>query len=87
MVNPSEELQLVFEKALQDAKKLQHEYLTLEHLLFGMLCEEKFDWRQIDGDVYGVLIIIYLSVSRIRFMKKMSFYKSGAKREDKNVTF
>jgi ATP-dependent Clp protease ATP-binding subunit ClpA len=42
MVNPSEELQLVFEKALQDAKKLQHEYLTLEHLLFGMLCEEKF---------------------------------------------
>lgn len=42
MVNPSEELQLVFEKSLQDAKKLRHEYLTLEHLLFGMLCEEKF---------------------------------------------
>jgi len=42
MVNPSEELQLVFEKALQDAKKLKHEYLTLEHLLFSMLCEEKF---------------------------------------------
>jgi ATP-dependent Clp protease ATP-binding subunit ClpA len=42
MVNPSEELQLVFEKAFQDAKKLKHEYLTLEHLLFSMMCEENF---------------------------------------------
>lgn len=42
MVEPSEELQLVFEKAFKDAKKLQHEYLTLEHLLFAMTCEENF---------------------------------------------
>ena len=42
MVEPSAELQLVFDKALNDAKKLQHEYVTLEHLLFAMLCEEKF---------------------------------------------
>ena len=32
MVEPSEELQVVFEKAIQDAKKLGHEYVTLEHL-------------------------------------------------------
>jgi ATP-dependent Clp protease ATP-binding subunit ClpA len=42
MVEPSENLKLVFEKAIEVAKKLQHEYLTLEHLLFAMLCEESF---------------------------------------------
>ena len=29
MVEPSKELQLVFDKAINDAKKLQHEYVTL----------------------------------------------------------
>lgn len=42
MVEPSNELQAVFEKAIDVAKKLNHEYLTLEHLLFAMLCEESF---------------------------------------------
>jgi len=42
MVEPSENLKLVFDKALDVAKKLQHEYLTIEHLLFAMLCEESF---------------------------------------------
>jgi ATP-dependent Clp protease ATP-binding subunit ClpA len=43
MVEPSSELQLVFEKAIDVAKKLKHEYLTIEHLLFAMLCEESFN--------------------------------------------
>jgi len=42
MVEPSKELQLVFDKAVNDAKKLQHEYVTLEHLTFSMLCEDNF---------------------------------------------
>ena len=42
MVEPSKELQLVFDKAIKDAQKLQHEYVTLEHLLFAMLCSENF---------------------------------------------
>jgi len=42
MVEPSKELQLVFDKAIKDAKKLQHEYVTLEHLLYAMLCEDNF---------------------------------------------
>ena len=42
MVEPSEELQLVFDKAVKDAKALKHEYVTLEHLLFAMLCSENF---------------------------------------------
>ena len=39
MVEPSENLQKIFDKALDVTKKLNHEYLTLEHLLFSMLCE------------------------------------------------
>jgi len=42
MVEPSKELQVVFDKAIKDAKKLHHEYVTLEHLLFAMLCSDKF---------------------------------------------
>jgi len=42
MVEPNEDLQLVFEKSIKDARKLQHEYVTVEHLLFAMLCEENF---------------------------------------------
>ena len=43
MVEPSTELQLVFEKAIDVAKKLKHEYLTIEHLLFAMLCDDSFN--------------------------------------------
>ncbi len=42
MVEPSNELQLVFEKSIKVAIQLKHEYLTIEHLLFSMLCEENF---------------------------------------------
>lgn len=42
MVEPSEALQVVFDKAVEDALKLRHEYVTLEHLLFAMMCEETF---------------------------------------------
>ena len=43
MVNPSEALAKVFDKALQDARKLKHECITVEHLIFAMLCEENFE--------------------------------------------
>jgi len=42
MVEPGEELQIIFDKALKDAVKLQHEYLTVEHLLFAMMCSDSF---------------------------------------------
>ena len=51
MVEPSEELQVVFEKAIDDAKKLKHEYVTLEHLFFAMCCSENF-MKILDG--YGI---------------------------------
>ena len=51
MVEPSNELQLVFDKAVNDAKKLKHEYVTLEHLLFAMLCEDNFETMLIEFGV------------------------------------
>ena len=42
MVEPSKELQAVFEKSIKDARKLQHEYVTIEHLLFAMMCSRSF---------------------------------------------
>ena len=42
MVEPNDDLQSVFDKAVTDAKKLKHEYVTLEHLLYAMLCTDKF---------------------------------------------
>jgi ATP-dependent Clp protease ATP-binding subunit ClpA len=43
MVEPTKNLQLVFDKASNDAKKMQHQYVTLEHLLYAMLCQESFE--------------------------------------------
>ena len=42
MVEPSKDLQLVFDKSIKDAKKLGHEFVTLEHLLFSMMCSDTF---------------------------------------------
>jgi ATP-dependent Clp protease ATP-binding subunit ClpA len=42
MVEPSDNLQAVFELAIETAKKLHHEYLTIEHLLYAMLSEDAF---------------------------------------------
>jgi ATP-dependent Clp protease ATP-binding subunit ClpA len=42
MVEPSDNLQAVFERAIETAKKLHHEYLTIEHLLAAMLADDSF---------------------------------------------
>jgi len=42
MVEPSKELQAIFDKAVKDAKKLQHEYVTVEHLVYAIFCSENF---------------------------------------------
>ena len=42
MVEPSNNLQEVFDNAIDSAKKLHHEYLTIEHLLLSMLSDDTF---------------------------------------------
>ncbi len=53
MVEPSDNLQAVFEKAIETAKKLHHEYLTIEHLLLAMLMDDGFS-KTIQG--YGARV-------------------------------
>ena len=43
MVEPSEELKLVFEKSMAIAKSLRHEYVTLEHLLYSCMLSENLE--------------------------------------------
>ena len=42
MINTTEAVKLVFEKAQRDAMKLGHQYITLEHIAFAILCVENF---------------------------------------------
>lgn len=42
MVEPSEQIRLVFDRAVETSKTLNHEYLTNEHFMLAMLCEESF---------------------------------------------
>ena len=41
MLEPSEKLQAVFEKAIDVAQKLHHEYVTLEHLTYAIMCDDE----------------------------------------------
>ena len=75
MVEPSEELQLVFEKSLKDTRKLQHEYVTLEHLLFAMLCSENFlkliTGYSADVDYLKTQLEHYLKNNRGQYLQKI----------------
>jgi ATP-dependent Clp protease ATP-binding subunit ClpA len=41
MVEPNTECKIAFENAIHKAKSLNHEYVTLEHLLFSILSQTK----------------------------------------------
>lgn len=44
MIEPSKKLQETFDNALEVAKKHSHEYITIEHLVYSILCDqESFD--------------------------------------------
>ena len=40
MIEPSQNLQIIFDHAIQVAKGLGHEYITIEHLVYGTVCNE-----------------------------------------------
>ena len=66
MVEPSTHLQAVFDKAVSDAKKLKHEYVTLEHLLYAMLCADTFE-KIISG--FGT-DVTYIKKNLEKFLKE-----------------
>ena len=39
MIEPSDRLQSIFENAIEVAKKLKHEYITIEHLVFSIVSD------------------------------------------------
>ena len=41
MIEPSDRLQGVFENAIEVAKKLQHEYITIEHLVYSIVSDQE----------------------------------------------
>ena len=41
MIEPSERLQGIFENAVEVAKKLQHEYITIEHLVYSIVSDKE----------------------------------------------
>jgi len=42
MLEPSKELEKIFEKAVETAANHNHEYITLEHFLYGLLSNDSF---------------------------------------------
>jgi len=48
MLNPSTDLESIFERAIQIAVAHKHEYITLEHFLYGLLLDEKFSKKMTD---------------------------------------
>jgi ATP-dependent Clp protease ATP-binding subunit ClpA len=41
MIEPSKSLQEIFEKSIEMAKTLNHEYITIEHIIFGIMEDEE----------------------------------------------
>ena len=46
MIEPSQSLQAVFENSIEIAKKHNHEYITIEHIVYSILC---------DNDAYSLI--------------------------------
>jgi ATP-dependent Clp protease ATP-binding subunit ClpA len=40
MIEPSQNLQNCFENSVETAKELHHEYITIEHVVYGILCDK-----------------------------------------------
>jgi ATP-dependent Clp protease ATP-binding subunit ClpA len=41
MIEPSQNLQTIFENAVNTARELNHEYITIEHIVYSIMCDEE----------------------------------------------
>jgi ATP-dependent Clp protease ATP-binding subunit ClpA len=41
MIEPSQNLQTIFENAVNTARELDHEYITIEHIVYSIMCDEE----------------------------------------------
>ena len=40
MIEPSQSLQAIFENCIKVAKDHEHEYITIEHIAYGIMCDD-----------------------------------------------
>jgi ATP-dependent Clp protease ATP-binding subunit ClpA len=40
MIEPSQNLQTIFENAVNNARELNHEYITIEHIVYSIMCDD-----------------------------------------------
>ena len=48
MIEPSQNLQHCFENSIETAKELSHEYITIEHMVYGIMCDQN-SYKLIEG--------------------------------------
>jgi ATP-dependent Clp protease ATP-binding subunit ClpA len=41
MIEPSQNLQTIFENAVNTARELDHEYITIEHIVYSIMCDDE----------------------------------------------
>jgi ATP-dependent Clp protease ATP-binding subunit ClpA len=41
MIEPSQNLQTIFENAVNTARELNHEYITIEHIVYSIMCDDE----------------------------------------------
>jgi ATP-dependent Clp protease ATP-binding subunit ClpA len=70
MLEPSDKLQAIFERAIDVAQKLEHEYVTLEHLVFAIMCDEEIFKELTEYGANGEFIKVNLE----QFLKNNLFF-------------
>ena len=68
MVEPSETLQTIFDKAITAAKNMHHEYVTLEHVLYSMLLGDDQFSNTIQG--YGADVLFLKELVKVHLQEK-----------------
>ena len=56
MLEPNHDLEMVFERAIKMAIRHNHEYITLEHFLYGLVIDSKFEQQlhEFGADISGL---------------------------------
>jgi len=56
MLEPNHDLEMVFERAIKMAIRHNHEYITLEHFLYGLVIDSKFEQQLLEfgADISGL---------------------------------
>lgn len=76
MIEPSKNLQLIFEKSVDVASTLQHEYVTIEHILYVILTDKEFVNKLVQYGInpselqYNVENYVYDQLDEIRDTSK-----------------